>query len=1454
MTNSTFDFLCQLRNLSINLETDGDRLRCHAPEGALTPTLRQEIAQRKTDLILLLQEAKQLKVSEQLSIQPVLRDGKLPLSFAQQRLWFIHQISPDSTAYNMLEALRLDGSPNIGALEQSLSELIRRHEILRTTFPTVDGNPIQLIAPPTALTLPIHDLQGLSTEEQTEQIRQIAKSIASELFDLAAEPLVQFTLLQLNSQEYVLLLKMHHIIYDGWSLSIFFRELSQLYAAFTQGLPNPLAQLPIQYADFAVWQRQWLTGEVLERQLNYWQKQLAGAPLVLELPADRKRPPVQTFQGGVECFQLDRDLTQCLKQLSQESDTTLFMTLLAAFLVLLSRYSGQSDIVVGSPIANRNSPAIEQLMGFFANTLPLRGNLSGNPSFAEFLAQVRQTTLSAYSHQDLPFEMLVEKLQPDRDLSRNPLVQVMFSLQNAPQSSANLPGLTIQNVPLPLDVKVRFDLEVNYWENPGGLEGVWCYNTDLFDATTITRIGQHFQTLLKAIVANPRMRISELPLLSSAERHQLLVEWNDTQVDYLQDLCIHQLFEKQVERTPDAVAVVYENQQLTYGELNSRANQLAHYLRSLGVGVDVLVGLCVERSLEMIVGLLGILKAGGAYLPLDPEYPQERLQFMLQDAQVSVLLTQQQLVNRLPQHQAQLVCLDTDWPLIDQCNQDNAIAQFTVGIADVQATNLAYVIYTSGSTGQPKGVEVIHRGVNRLLFGVNYVHLDTTQRFLQLAPISFDASTFEIWGALLHGARCVLFPGSIPTAKSLRDEIHKHGITILWLTAALFNSIIDDDEKALSGIEQLLIGGEALSVAHVQRALAALPFTQIINGYGPTESTTFTCCHPIPRQIDATIESIPIGRAIANTQIHILDEYLQPVPVGMPGELHIGGAGLARGYLNRPKLTQEKFIPNPFGGSRGAEILPNSQSPLPLIPSSQSPVPSPRLYKTGDLARYLSDGNIEYLGRIDNQVKIRGFRIELGEIEAVLSQHQNVQVSCVIAHEDTPGEKRLVAYIVPHPQVTPTVSVLRQFLAKKLPAYMVPNAFVMLESLPLTPNGKVDRRALKAPSNTSNLDKFVQPRNQLELQLVQIWSKILKVDKVGVQDNFFDLGGHSLLAPYLMTQIKQQLGKDVTLTNIFQNPTIEQLATIVQKGADDPDSSCLVAIQPNGSNLPFFCVPGAGGRPFYFYHLGRYLGADQPLYSFQNDLYSDLESVTRIEDMASIYIQAMQAVQPQGPYFLGGHSYGGNVAFEMAQQLVAQGHEVALLAIIDSSAPTYKDKQMLIDYINWDDAMWLAEVSKGIELYLEKSVDISYDTLQTLTMEEQLKYVLHYFKMANMLAPNAEITQLKNIVQAYKTSCLCLVDYLPKQIYPGKLTILRANEDMPEDPNSELNAEVSQDLSLGWSEFCTEPVDIDFVLGNHITIMAEPHVQVLAERLKACIQQASANYSHFQFDEVHVCK
>ena len=1493
------EFLSYLNRLEIKLWLEEEKLKYHAPKGAMTGEIKQEIAARKPEILAFLKQAIATSKSAELVISPMPRDNKIPLSFAQQRLWFLHQLSPESQSYNMLDALRLEGVLDIVALEKSLSELVRRHEILRTTFPTVDGEAIQQIADPTPLKLPIDDLQGLSATEQMAQIQQQVQSLAAQSFDLVSQPPVQFALLKLSEAEHVLLLKMHHIIYDGWSLNIFFGELSQLYAAFSEGLPSPLPELPIQYADFALWQRQWLTGEVLESQLNYWQEQLAGVPPVLGLPSDRSRPPIQSFRGGAECFRLDQQLTQRLKQFSQESETTLFMTLLAAFFVIISRYSAQSDLVVGSPIANRNHKSVEPLIGFFANTLALRGDLSDNPSFKDFLAQVRQTTLSAYAHQDLPFEMLVEKLQLERDLSRNPLVQVMFSLQNASQSEGSLSGLAMKSMPLAVDVQARFDLEVIIWEIPEGLEGVWSYSTDLFDAATMTRMGQHFETVLQAIVANPEVRVAEIPLLSPAERDQLLRQWNNTQTDYPQDKCIHQLFEEIVERNSNAIAVsvnpsapvtpnfedilqeddssspapvtpniggiwrnlqeddssspapvtpniggIWRNLQeddlsspqnwgargaqeddssspqnwgvrgaklaITYGELNCRANQLAHYLRSLGVSANMLVGLCVERSLFMIVGMLGILKAGAAYVPLDPDYPTERLSFMLEDTQVKVLLTQEKFVESLRQHQARIVCLDRDWQTISQGNQDN-LNNIT------HSENLAYVIYTSGSTGTPKGVVVTHKAVNRLVLNTNYIQLTPNDCIAQAANIAFDAATFEIWGALLNGAKFVIINQSVLLSpEDFAAHITSDKVSVLFLTTALFNQLASFVPQAFSSLRYLLFGGEAVDPRWVQEVLDKGAPQQLLHVYGPTENTTFSSWYLV-ENLPATATTIPIGRPISNTQIYILDEYLQPVPVGVPGELHIGGAGLAQGYLNRPELTQDKFIPNLFDNSK--------------------------LYKTGDLVRYLPDGNIEFLGRIDNQVKIRGFRIELGEIEAVLSQHEDVQVSCVIVREDIPGDKRLVAYVVPQKDITLTTIELRQFLASQLPKYMLPNAFVLLESLPLTPNGKVDRRALKPTSNSSELDTFVQARNQLELQLIQLWSKVLKVDKIGVQDNFFDLGGHSLLASYLMTQIKQQFDKEIPLVTFFKNPTIEQLATIIQadSNSNNTSPSCLVAIQPQGSKSPFFCVPGAGGRPFYFYHLGRYLGEDQPFYSFENNLYQELGAITKIEEIASIYIKAIQTVQPQGPYFLGGHSYGGNVVFEMGQQLYKQGQEVALLAIVDSSAPTYKDKQMLLDYINWDHARWLAEVSKGIEAYLDKDVNISYETLKNITVEEQLKYVLHYFKLANMLPPNAEIDQLTNIVQAYKNSCLCLVDYVPKEMYPGKLTVLRAKEDLPDDPNLELASEVSDDFSLGWNEFSTKPVDLHFVLGNHVTITAEPHVQVLAEQLKACINQANVN-------------
>ncbi|WP_442937952.1 amino acid adenylation domain-containing protein [Nostoc sp.] len=1052
-------------------------------------------------------------------------NAQLPLSYAQQRLWFLDQFEPNSALYNIPLALRLVGTLNQVALEQSLHEIINRHEALRTNFVTVNEQPTQIIQTQTNWTVSVVGLKHLSTTEQEIATQQLARQQAIEPFDLANQALVRATLLVLSETEHILLVCMHHVVSDGWSMGVFLQELAALYNAYSQAQPSPLTPLPIQYADFALWQRQWLQGGVLQSQLNYWQQQLKDAPALLSLPTDRPRPAIQTFAGAHQEFALSQQLTQGLIQLSQKQGCTLFMTLLAAYDTLLYRYTGTEDILVGSPIANRDRSEIEGLIGFFVNTLVMRTNLAGNPSFSELLGRVREMAMEAYTYQNLPFEMLVEALQPQRDLSHTPLFQVMFALQNMPLSGVELAGLSVTPL-MPESTTAKFDLNLFMQNTATGLVGVWEYNTDLFDASTIERMTGHFVILLEGIIANPEQQISQLPLLTEVEQHQLLVEWNDTQVDYPQDLCIYQLFEEQVQRTPDAVAVIFENQQLTYYQLNCRANQLANYLQSLGVSADVLVGICVERSIEMVVGLLGILKAGGAYVPLDPDYPQQRLSFILDDAALPVLLTQQSLLESLPEHTAQVVCLDSDRQLIEQHSRENPLT-------GSKPENLAYVIYTSGSTGQPKGVQVSHNCVVNFLASMSHCPgLTDSDTFCAVTTISFDIAALELYLPLVVGAKVVVVGREVARdGARLLLKLQHSSTTVMQATPATWQMLVASGlSTQLLGMK-ILCGGEALppQLAHQLLETGA----QVWNLYGPTETTIWSSICQLRNEstqleVRTAIASgaalcaiAPIGRPIANTQFYILDSHLQPVPVGVAGELHIGGLGLAKGYLNRPQLTQEKFISNPFST--------DSHS---------------RLYKTGDLARYLTDGTIEYLGRIDNQVKIRGFRIELGEIEAVLSQHEDVQASCVIAREDTPGDKRLVAYVVPHLGQTPTVSQLRSFLSNQLTTYMVPHTFVMLESLPLTPNGKVDRRALKAPDSRGELEvSFVAPRNQIEEILAQIWAEVLKVEQVGVHDNFFELGGDSILSLQIINRAKLA-ELQLTLKQLFAHQTIAELAIV----------------------------------------------------------------------------------------------------------------------------------------------------------------------------------------------------------------------------------------------------------------------------------------------------------------------
>ncbi len=910
--------------------------------------------------------------------------GPGSLSFGQQRLWFLDQLVPGSAAYNITEGLLLQGQLQITTLERSLNEIVRRHEALRTLFIAPEGSdelPLQSVIPALHLSLPVLDLRTVREDQRSALVRDLLAEEAQRTFDLAHGPLLRTTLLRLREEEHVLLLSMHHIVSDSWSLGIFIRELIALYTAYAAGQPSPLPELPIQYADYAHWQREWLQNEVLERLATYWKQRLSAMPSMLELPTDRPRPAIQTFQGARQTFRLSKTLSEGLNALSRQEGATLFMTLLAAFQTLLSRYTGQDDFAVGTPIANRTLSQTEGLIGFFANTLVLRSTLANNPSLRELLRRTREKALEAYAYQDMPFEQLVVILDAERALSHNPLFQAMLVLQNAPQETQGLPGLTVKLLNVE-SATAKFDLWLSMMEGSEGLFGILEYNTDLFDEATITRLLVHFRTLLEGIVADPAQRISDLPLMTEDERLQLLTEWNATQTAYPLYHGLHHLLAEQAERTPDAIALVFEDEHLSYRELHQRANQLANYLRELGVGTETLVGVCMERSPELVVVLSGILKAGAAYLPLDPTYPKDRLEFMLADAGVSVLLTHEKLRDLLVTETC--ICLDSCWEEIARQSGDKPEGQ-------TDGANAAYVIYTSGSTGKPKGVLNTHRGIiNRLQWMQQTYQLNVTDRVLQKTPISFDVSVWEFFWPLLNGASLILArPEGHRDSNYLITLIHEQQITTLHFVPSMLHVFLEEQGlERCQSLKRVICSGEALTTDLQTRFFARLP-AELHNLYGPTEAAidvTSWACTP-----ERQAHTVPIGRPIANTQIYLLDQYGQPVPVGVAGELHIGGTGLARGYLNRPQLTSERFVPDPFSDVEGM-----------------------RLYKTGDLARYRADGRIEFLGRLDEQVKLRGLRIELGEIESVLAGQPEVRECVAAIREDVSGNQQLVAYVVPH--------------------------------------------------------------------------------------------------------------------------------------------------------------------------------------------------------------------------------------------------------------------------------------------------------------------------------------------------------------------------------------------------------------------------------------------------------
>ncbi|MCL6573196.1 MAG: amino acid adenylation domain-containing protein [Bacillus sp. (in: Bacteria)] len=1293
-----------------------------------------------------------------------------PLSYEQERQWFLEQLNPGNAAYNRPLIIKLTGILNTMILEKSINKIFERHHVLRAYFPVKSGMPSQVIRPYQYTDLPVIDISNFSgVNREKEMNQQVIKEVRHS-FDVSSDFLLRFTLVRLSSNNHLLMINIHHIIFDGWSAQIFLKELSKFYKAFVKNEPCNIPELPFQYESYSIMQREMLAGDLWERDLAYWKRQLGGELLELNLPLDYPRPIQATLEGKTYRFIIPHDVNQQIKTFCRKEKVTPSMLIMTILNILLFRYTGQQDISVGNLVSGRNQTNIEHLIGLFVNTLIMRTQLQPNMKFSDALQQVRKINLEAYSHPNMPLAKLVAEISPKRNLNGNPLFQVLLNMHNMPQANEVLPGLCLEEVDIEQSPAL-VDLTLKVVEVQGDLKCSLIYNKDIFLEGTIARMAGHFTTLLASALACPDKTISELPMLTIQERQELLVEWNKQEADYPRESSITQLFEEQVDLYPNDIAIIFENKQIPYHELDRRANQIANYLRKMGLSNEQLVAVCLPRSPEIIISFIGILKAGGAYVPIDLSYPTERIAFMLNDVNVSFIITTESIAKQLPNTKAKFIFLDNEEVEISAQLVDRPVNRSGY-------ESLAYVMYTSGSTGEPKGVAIAQRGIIRLVKNFDFANLGHKEVFLNLSSLSFDGSTFEIYGSLLNGGKLVIMNSNKPSLEHIAETIKQQQVTAISVTPEMLNLLLEDYHESLGSLQQIFSGGDVLGVLLAQRCLSKLPECQLINGYGPTENTVYSTTFLV-KEILPDTTTIPIGRPIADDNVFILDHYFQPVPIGVIGELYVTGEGIARGYLNNKDLTEERFLSNPFAiASRG------------------------KLYKTGDLVRYRSDKNIEFIGRVDHQVKIRGCRIELGEIEAVVGKYPGIRQ---IVAGTTKGNKEssdLIVYAVMQKGEIFDSHKLRTFTRQKLPDYMVPTFFVELQDIPLTPIGKIDRIKLPTPEPISNVKVIITPRNLIEEQLLQVWKELLSLQKISVTDNFFELGGHSLLAMQMFSKIEKTFAKRLPVSIIFQEDTIEKLAKVLSLNDQLDINSSLVPIQLQGNKPPLFCVHPKDGTVFSYRLLAKNLGIERPIYGLR---YTNAKNDSKISinGLAAKYIAEIRRIQPIGPYFLLGFSLGGTIAYEMAQQLFQVGQEVSLLTIVDTrniARNSYK-------------------IERGVPY--KKIITNNLKKLNKLPYGEWIPFIKQKTQNAFHLVMNKPEPKYIDD-KMVKLFLKALSEYKPKP-YPGKLLLIRANDNQ----NNLLF-----DEQLGWETVEDGRIVVRGVPGYHGTIIKEPNVGNVAKCLR----------------------